>query len=68
MVLQGKDYLELVGHCCLHSHRDITAAASLLCDRKLSLLNAKREKKKRYEEGRPFFLRVKYPQFKLFDR
>lgn len=44
VVLQGKDYLELVGHCWLHGHGDIVAAASLLCERKLSLLNAKRKK------------------------
>lgn len=46
MVLQGKDYLELIGHCCLHGHGDIMAAASLLREGKLSLLYAKREKKK----------------------
>lgn len=44
VVLQGKDYLELVGHCWLHGHGDIVAAASLLCETKLSLLNAKRKK------------------------
>lgn len=69
MVLQGKDYPELVGHCWLHGHGDYMAAASLLCGRKLSLLNAEREKnKKRYEEDRSFFLRVKHLSFKLLNR
>lgn len=47
MVLQGKDYPELVGHSWLHGHGDYMAAASLLCGRKLSLLNAEREKNKK---------------------
>lgn len=69
MVLQGKYYPELAGHCWLHGHGDIVAAANLLHEKKLLLLNAKKKKKKKkYEEDRSGFLRVKYPPFKLFNR
>lgn len=47
LVLQSKDYLELAGHCWLHDHGDTVAAANLLHERKVSLLNAKEKKKKK---------------------